>query len=150
MTHGNDPIVRELLEQTLAAWRQWIKGDGRLAADLMAHTPTFTIFGPFGGPSPPGWSEESAKAQAATARLFQGGTVDIELVQSHVSADLVVLVTIERAQVRFAGQGQPTTWDLRATQVFERFGENWKVVHRHADPLIARRDLEQTLGLLQP
>ena len=149
MTHNDDPIVRELLAQTLATWRQWLAGDSQPAAALMAHTPTFTIFGPFGGPSPPGWSEESANAQAATARMFQGGTAEIELVQSYVSDNLIVLVTIERSQVHFTGQDRLRTWDLRTTQVYQRYGETWKIVHRHADPLVARRDLRQTLELLQ-
>jgi hypothetical protein len=150
VTHNNDPIVQELLAQTLSTWRQWLNGDSRPAAALMAHTPTFTIFGPFGGPSPPGWSEESANAQAATARMFQGGTAEIELVQSYVSDDLIVLVTIERSQVRFGGQDGPRAWNLRTTQVYQRIGDAWKIVHRHADPFIARRDLQQTLEILQP
>jgi len=150
MTHNNDPIVQELLAQTLAAWRQWLRGDSHAAAELMAHTPTFTIFGPFGGPSPRGWSEDTAKAQAAAARVFQGGTVEIELLQSFVSDNLVVLVAIERSQVLFSGQDEPRAWDLRTTQVLERYGDTWKIVHRHADPLIARRDLRQTLELSRP
>jgi hypothetical protein len=149
VSHNNDPIVQGLLAQAIAGQQQWLSGYSQSAAGRMARTPTFTIFGPFGGPSPAGWSEEFAKVQAATARQFQGGTTDIELVQSYVSADLIVLATIERNQVRFAGQDALRKWDLRVTQVWQRDGETWKVVHRHADPLVERRDLRETLELLQ-
>src|SRR5262245_52829567 len=148
VSHNSDPIVQELLAQAVASQRQWVSGSSQPAAANMAHAATFTIFGPFGGPSPVGWNEEMAQAQAATARQFQGGTSDIQLVQSHVSDSLIVLITIERNQVRFAGQEGLRKWELRVTQVYQRDGTTWKVVHRHADPLVARRDLPETLELL--
>jgi ketosteroid isomerase-like protein len=117
----------------------------------MAHSDRFTIFGPFGGVSPPGWSQEFATLQALAAKQFNGGTSSIELVQSYVSGDLAVLVTIERNEVRFEGYSRPLPWILRTTQVYERDAEgHWKVVHRHADPLSSRRDLAQTLRLAGP
>jgi hypothetical protein len=138
------------LAQTKEASRKWMNGDSGPYSAMMAHTPQFTIFGPFGGPSPPGWTDEFASRQVDAARPFQGGTAAIELIQSYVSGDLVVLVTIERNQVTFAGSDRPQQWDLRVTQVYARGGKDWKVVHRHAEPLVLRRSLEQTLQLYRP
>jgi hypothetical protein len=149
-SHNNDPIVQKLLAQTRDASLKWVNGDSSPYSAMMAHTPQFTIFGPFGGPSPPGWTDEFAKRQVDAARPFQGGTAEIELVQSYVSGDLVVLVTIEHSQVKFAGADSLQQWDLRVTQVYERNGKDWKVVHRHAEPLVLRRNLEQTLQLFRP
>jgi len=79
-------------------------------ANLMAHTDRFTVFGPLGGASPAGWSEQFAKAQAAGAQRFHGSTSSaVELVQSYVSNTLVVLVKIVRHQVRFAPTQPPRT-----------------------------------------
>jgi hypothetical protein len=150
VSHSNDQIVQKLLAQAKEAQLNWLSGDSGPSAAQMAHTPRFTIFGPFGGPSPPGWSDEFAKIQAGAARPFQGGTTSIELVQSHVSDGLIVLITIERNQVKFAGFDRPQQWDLRVTQVYERDGADWKVIHRHADPLVVRRNLAQTLQLFHP
>ena len=151
MSHANDPIVQKLLTDARSAQLMWMSGDSAAYATLMAHTPTFTIFGPFGGPSPPGWSEEFAKAQASAARQFQGAVSStIDLVQSYVAGDLIVLVMIERNVEKFGGYEQPQQWDLRVTQVYERDGANWRIVHRHVDPLVTRRNLAQTLQLLQP
>jgi ketosteroid isomerase-like protein len=149
-SHDNDQIVQKLLTQAKKAQLNWLSGDSGPSAAQMAHTPRFTIFGPFGGPSPPGWSDEFAKIQASAARPFRGGTTSIELVQSHVADDLIVLITIERNQVKFAGSDRPQQWDLRVTQVYRRDGADWKVIHRHADPLVVRRNLAQTLQLFHP
>jgi ketosteroid isomerase-like protein len=34
----------------------------------------------------------------------------------------------------------PTPLDLRVTEVFRRADGEWKLVHRHADPLAAREE----------
>ena len=143
-------LVQSLLEQTRQSQRAWVNGDSAsYATERMSHTDRFTIFGPFGGPSPKGWSDDIAKIQANVAKAFQGGTSAIELVQSYVSGDLAVLVTIDRNEVRFVGHDRPLPWNLRTTQVYERDAEGqWKVVHRHADPLLPSRNLDQTLQLL--
>ena len=38
-------------------------------------------------------------------------------------------------------------WSLRVTQVYRRDGSDWRVVHRHADPLAHAIDLEQAAVL---
>jgi ketosteroid isomerase-like protein len=60
-----------------------------------------------------------------------------------------VLVLVERNQVRFDGT-EPQQWDLRTTQVYKRDGAGWKIVHRHADPLVVPRSLDETLQLFRP
>jgi ketosteroid isomerase-like protein len=41
----------------------------------------------------------------------------------------------------------PRPWSLRVTQVYRREGGAWKVVHRHADPLVNARAIDQALAL---
>lgn len=115
ITAPSNLIVQKLLNEARVAQGAWMEGDSAPAAAAMAHTDQFTIFGPFGGMIPPGWSEGSVRAQAAVAAQFQGATSStIELVQSHVSERLIVLVMIERSLVRLAGS-EPQQWDLRAS-----------------------------------
>jgi hypothetical protein len=142
-------LVQKLLVQGEDASRRWINGDSTGYANLMVHTDRLTIFGPLGGPSPMGWNDRFARAQVAGARQFQGGILStVELVQSYVSDSLVVVVKIERNKVRVAGRNQPEEWDERSTEVYAREGLDWKIVHRHSDPLTERRTLDQTLELL--
>jgi hypothetical protein len=146
-----DALVQQLLRQGEDASRRWMNGDSTGYANLMAHTDRFTIFGPLGGSSPIGWSEGFARAQAAGARQFEGDiSATVELIQSYVSDSLIVLVKIERSKVRLAGREPPQEWVERSTEVYMRQGSEWKIVHRHSDPLIDHRSLTQTLDLLHP
>jgi len=141
--------MQRLLDEGRRSTLAWMSGDSGPAAQGMIHDARFSIFGPFGGPSPAGWSDEFAARQAGAAKAFQGSvSSSVELVRSYVTADLVVLVLIERNEVQFAGHARPQPWVLRSTVVYQpdRDGQ-WKVVHRHADPLLAFRSLDETLKL---
>lgn len=145
----SDTLVQQLLIQSEDASRRWMNGDSTGYANLMAHTDRLTIFGPLGGPSPIGWSEGFARAQAAGARQFHGGiSSTVELVQSYVSDSLIVVVKIERTRVRLAGMKEPEEWAERATEVYMPQGTEWKIVHRHSDPLVEHRSVAETLDLV--
>ena len=105
-----------------------------------------TIFGPFGGPAMggPGLSE----GQAAIASLFHDGAVNLEVVDTLVCGDVVCLVMVAHNTVRFEGQTEARRWVLRSTMLFRQDGDAWIFLHRHADPLIDRRDLASMLALL--
>ena len=80
---------------------------------------------------------------------FLGATdAEIELIESYVSDDFACLVMVERSEVRFAGRPGTDRWQIRVTSVFQREGDEWRAVHRHADPLVHYRSLEETLSLM--
>ena len=140
--------VRRLLEDAQHANSAWMNGRGTDYADLMSHTADFSIAGPFGGPAVHGWIDVIRLVQAQVAAQFKGGTTKVELVTSHESGDLIVLVMTERGEAKFDGYDTPQPWSLRVTQVYRREGDGWKIVHRHADPLVLMRSLDEVIALV--
>ena len=146
MTSGDVdlPIVRELFERTAAAQRAWVVGDASGYEELFSPD-QLTIFGPFGGPAVVG---QTVGAAQRVASLFSNGTAELELVDAIAGDDIVCLVLVERCEADFEGIDGRRRWDLRTTQVYRRTNDGWRVVHRHAEPLLDRRNLEETLELL--
>jgi hypothetical protein len=149
-----DEDVDRLVEAMDLGRARWISGHGDFAEGApFRQAENMTIFAPFGGSSPrPGDlnPEALAAAQAATSAQFLGGEGSCEVVRTIVEGDLVVLVMIERSTVMFEGRDAPHPWILRTTQIFRRADDQqWVRLHRHADPLILRRPLDVTLGLLE-
>jgi ketosteroid isomerase-like protein len=144
MATATQAEIEELVAALDAGRQAWIEGRvEETATTSMAQADDMTIFGPFGGEL-----NVLGPWQPKIAALFHGGTGRCELLKAFADGDVVVLVMLERNLVRFAEDAEPRPWILRTTQVFRRDGDRWLRLHRHADPLITRRALAETLALL--
>jgi ketosteroid isomerase-like protein len=112
-----------------------VRGDIDTYLALIEHANDYTLMAPFEG-SPTRGFDASPAHRAAMARFFKSGTLHQEVVAAYDSADLVVLVTIERIRA-VVDELPEQDWSLRSTQVFRHEGSKWKFVHRHADPLVS-------------
>jgi ketosteroid isomerase-like protein len=56
-----------------------------------------------------------------------------ELLAHDVVGDMAFTAGLEHTSVSV--DGQPRSYTLRATQVYRREGGEWRVAHRHADPV---------------
>jgi ketosteroid isomerase-like protein len=84
-----------------------------------------------------GWTEVNPRYDWAAARFRDiGARAQIEYISSAASGDLAYTVAIERSEAMVAGQDKPATMVLRVTHVFRKENGDWKLVHRHADPLV--------------
>jgi ketosteroid isomerase-like protein len=148
MAADKDAIVQELLEQKARTQRAWVNGE--VSPEIFGQRKDVTLLNPFGGYSGRGQGGVQAVQQNAISHFAGGGAseVESELLHAMVSDDLAVLVVIERSQVRLKGYDEPRPWHLRVTQVFQRDGDEWRSVHRHADPLVRSLTLEEVQALM--
>ena len=140
-----DKDVANLTRRTAEANAALVHGDIDGYFALIEHAKDYTLMAPFGGATTRGF-DTSSEHQAAMARFFKSGTFDQEVVATYDSGGLVVLVTIERVRAEVGGLPEQD-WSLRVTQVFRRDGAEWRLVHRHADPLVNGISLEQAAAL---
>lgn len=129
-----DEDINALIRRVAEAAAAYIRGDIRRYVSLIEHAEDYTLLPPYGGEPRRGF-DSSEEALEATARTFRSGEANLELVQTHASGELVVLVAIERQHGEVGGLPDQD-WSLRVTLVFRREGSNWQLVHRHADPLV--------------
>jgi ketosteroid isomerase-like protein len=137
--------LAELIRHAAEAASAYMRGDIRKYLTLIKHADDYTLMAPFGGEPTHGF-DASPERLEATARFFQAGEADLELVQSYVAGDMVVLVVIERQHGEVGGLPDQD-WSLRVTLVFRRDESEWRLVHRHADPLVHAISLEQLSAL---
>jgi len=147
LAHGSDAdeAVAELIRRSEDSNVALMRGDIDRYRALITLTDDFTLMSPFGG-TPTRGSEMTADRMEAMGRFFRNGTLEQELVQSYGSADMVVLAIIERAHVEVGGLAAQD-WPLRVTLVYRREGAEWRLAHRHADPLVEGISLEQAAAL---
>ena len=137
--------IPALLRRATDANSALLRGDIYSYIALVSHSAEYTLMAPFGGPPTRGFVYSDERL-AEIGRFFQSGDGELELVHSYASGDLIVLVVIERQHAAVGGLPDQD-WSLRVTQVYRREGTEWRVVHRHADPLVKKISVEQAAAL---
>jgi ketosteroid isomerase-like protein len=134
-TNSDDHVLATLLNAASGAHEALMRGDLVSYRSQLSMSPDFVLMAPFGGP-PTRPANLSEQAWAAIAAFFEDGhESSFELVQAYPSKQMVVLAGIERTRAKVGGLDlQP--WALRVTLVFTEHGGQWRLAHRHADPLV--------------
>ena len=133
-TQPNEANFREFLVQMDEATRRVLNGDTGLWKELCSHADDATIFGGWGG-FEQGWARLDAKYSWAAAR-FITGELALEYLVTNVTGNLAYSVALERSNVRLIDQTSPAPMVLRVTQLYRYEEGGWKLLHRHADPLM--------------
>lgn len=126
--------VDDLVHRYAKANEVLLQGDSATWQQLAPMTEDFVLMSPFGG-KPSRHADYPPERIARMGQFFRNGRFRQELVQSYATEGMIVLVTIERANVE-VGELPAQDWSLRVTSVFTRDGTDWKLAHRHADPLV--------------
>ena len=133
----------EIEDRTRMALDRLVDGDPEPFKALYSHEPDVTVFGGFGAYER-GWEQVSQNVEFAASR-FRGGHLEIEPLASGVSGDLAYTVWIERGSVLVEGRNEPGSLVVRVTHIFRREDGDWKLVHRHGDPIVEKTDATAVL-----
>jgi ketosteroid isomerase-like protein len=74
-----------------------------------------------------------------------GEASSFETVTKYVTPELAYVVQMERLKAKIGGREDITPYALRATMIFRPEDGVWKVVHRHADPIITAQPAESVI-----
>lgn len=134
--------VDDLAETYARANAALLRGDAKGWSSLMPLAEEFVLFSPFGG-TPSRFADYTPERVERMGRFFKNGKFQQEVVQSFATDDMIVLATIERANVEVGGL-PAQDWALRVTSVFKRQGSRWVLAHRHADPFVEQVSIEES------
>ncbi|GEP06508.1 YybH family protein [Methylobacterium oxalidis] len=140
----SDEVAR-LAARCAEAHGALMRGDVDTYRALIRYTDDLTLMTPFGG-APTRASDLTDERVQAMAHFFRNGTFEQQVVQAYGATDLVALVVVERQHVEVGGL-PAQDWPLRVTLIFRRVGSDWRLAHRHADPLVAGISVERAAAL---
>ncbi|MEZ5934767.1 MAG: DUF4440 domain-containing protein [Alphaproteobacteria bacterium] len=141
-----DPSFAAFLPSFIEGTKRFMEGDATLWKQNAAHSEDAIIMGAWGAYEK-GWKEEVSDRYDWAVQRFQDSEADLEIeyLNAMTSGDLAFTTAIEHARVKLAGQNEAKPMTLRATQVFRKENGQWKLILRHADPLIAKIATEAVL-----
>jgi ketosteroid isomerase-like protein len=113
------------------AEEEFVQGRPAAFQALWSRADDVTLCGGFGGVER-GWKNVTDRL-SWVSKKYSDGTRTREEISRMVSADFAYLVQTGVIRSRVASQAKPSTQELRATMVFRREADGWRIVHRHAD-----------------
>jgi len=105
---------------------------------LWSRASDVTLFGVSGGSGEHGWEEVGPRLDWTNTQ-YSDGTLTVERIASHVDGNLGYVVQREKVRFKIPGQTQESILEIRATWIFQRERDGWRIIHRHADSLMRRR-----------
>lgn len=140
-----DLALVELVRRSGDANAALLRGDIDAYRSLITLTEDFTLMAPFGG-KPSRGSDITEETWQHMGRFFKNGKLKQEVIHAYSSADIVVIALIEHGHVEVGGL-PAQDWPLRVTLVYRRYGADWRLAHRHADPLVGQITLARAAAL---
>lgn len=121
--------VREASKKFYAGLNRMANGDINALTDAWSHSASVTTMHPIGGREV-GWDAvKDSFDQVANAA--SEGKVELKDQLIHVLGDVAYEVGIEKADFKLAGQ--EVKGEIRVTNIYQRNGGTWKMVHHHTD-----------------
>ena len=120
-----------------AAEEEFVQGRPAAFQALWSRTDDVTLCGGFGGVER-GWKNVTDRLSWVSQK-YSDGTRTREEISRMVGGDFAYLVQREVIHSRLGSQVELSTLELRATMVFRREVDGWRIVHRHADLQMATK-----------
>jgi len=130
----NTPTLESAIEASHKALAEILNGDESGYLRLFSAGEDVTLGNPF-GPFGRGRKEVEARLAIAASKYRGGRNARAELIEKYVSDTLACVAEVESGEAKVAGSEEATRISVRVTSVFRLEDGNWKLVHRHADPL---------------
>ena len=140
-----DDFVGSVLPRLTAVDTEFHNGNAGPRSTIWSHNDPVTLFGALFTQN--GWTEIGPAFDWLASRFSDCRGFRYDVIAAGASGDIGYLVGMEQTTVAIGG-GPPTPepYVLRVTTIFRRENGEWKVVHRHADPMPDSRAAEEQLA----
>ena len=136
--------LADVIEQYHRAIGSFAGGDPEPVKKLFSRRDDVTLANPL-GPPVRGWSQVEQAADLAASLVRDGEMISVESISQNETTDFAYNLEIERVRTKAGTSDEFAEIALRVTTIYRREAGDWKIVHRHADPITAPRPIESLL-----
>lgn len=134
---AEDPDLQATLERMDAAHIAFHNGNPEPSMAIWSHASDVTLTGGAGGKIEMGWDNVRPRLRWASAQYTRGRQQN-ERVRVTSAGDLALVVQYEHIWFYPPGSQTESERHYRVTTALRREAGQWRVIHRHADTMMAR------------
>jgi ketosteroid isomerase-like protein len=123
---------------------EFFRGNPNPAKVLYSHQADASLGNPF-GPFVLGWPEVGETMEQAASNYRDGRATGFDTLATHVTPDLAFLVEVEHFEAKIGAREEIASGALRVTSVLRSEDGEWRILHRHADPITAPRPADSVV-----
>ena len=138
------PDLLQVVNSYHRALEAYVAGDPDPVMRLFSRRDDVTLANPL-GPPVRGWERVDEAGRRAGAQVREGEDSRFERISEFATADLGYIVEIHRARAKLGDAAERAPFALRITTIFRREDGEWRIAHRHADPISAPRPIESVV-----
>jgi ketosteroid isomerase-like protein len=131
------------IQSTIAEYHRALdifsKGNPDPVKKLYSQSADSMLANPFGS-TVKGWDKVSEALDFASSRFREGEVSSFKTIATYKANDLLTIFEIEAWKSKVGGKQEISSFNLRVTTTFRKEQDNWKLVHRHADPISSFND----------
>ena len=124
----------EFIERYHRAANEFSRGQPDSVKALYSEAEDVTLANPF-GPARRGRKAVLDALDYASGRMSDGEVTGFDEVARYTTEELATILEIEHWRARIGDRESVEPFELRVTTTFRRENGEWKIVHRHADPI---------------
>jgi ketosteroid isomerase-like protein len=134
MKNSEETSFEVFMKEREAAAQAYVRGDAAPLRRVTTQVSPATFFGPKGGDTR-GASEVFSRYEGDAKGFAPEGQSSFEILHLAASDGVAYWVGYQHAMAHLRGKSEAVPMKLRVTELFRREGDQWKLVHRHADSL---------------
>ncbi len=126
--------LRQVVDLYHAALDEFSRGNSLPVKNLYSRRDDVILANPF-GPPVRGWKPVNEALDFASSRFRDGEFTGFETISIFETSELATIFELEHWKAKVSGRKEVTAFELRVTTTFRYEDDDWKIVHRHADPI---------------
>ncbi len=125
----------QVIQKYHLALDEFVKGNPEPMKLLFSIQEDITLANPFGGIRH--GRQQVVEGLERAASFFKGGeATGFQTIAKHVTTNLASIIEVENYRAKAVGRQDFIPISIRVTSLFRPEDGIWRVVHRHADPLV--------------
>jgi ketosteroid isomerase-like protein len=136
-------LFNQMIDKYHKALGEFNRGNAQPVLDIFSSEEDVSLSNPV-GPTVMGRSNVMRTAERVASAMHEGQATGFENLTRFVSCDFAYIVENEHYRTKVSSKQEFEDIDLRVTSIFRMEHGGWKMVHRHADPIVTDQTVEAT------